>query len=105
MQDRGYVTLTNKRMHAERIGELVTERLVEQFEDLLDYGFTAQMEGELDQIAEGDAEWHKVLNEFYGDFSGKLAVAQQLDAFAHCSVRQQWAIGNHDGRHLWQAAQ
>jgi len=77
IQDRGYVTLTNKRFHAERIGELVTERLIEQFEDLLDYGFTAQMEAELDEIAEGDAEWRGVLNEFYGDFSGKLSVAQQ----------------------------
>ena len=79
IQDRGYVTLTNKRFHAERIGELVTERLVENFEDLLDYGFTAQMEGELDEIAEGDAEWQGVLNEFYGDFSGKLATAQQAE--------------------------
>jgi DNA topoisomerase-1 len=76
IQDRGYVTLTNKRFHAERIGELVTDRLVEQFENLLDYGFTAQMEGELDEIAEGDANWRGVLDEFYGDFSGKLTVAQ-----------------------------
>ncbi len=79
IQDRGYVTLTNKRFHAERIGELVTERLVEQFENLLDYGFTAQMEGELDEIADGAAEWQGVLNEFYGDFSGKLEVAQQSE--------------------------
>jgi DNA topoisomerase-1 len=79
IQDRGYVTLQNKRFHAERIGELVTERLIEQFENLLDYGFTAQMEEELDEIAEGDAEWRGVLNEFYGDFAGKLSVAQQAE--------------------------
>jgi len=77
IQDRGYVTLTSKRFHAERIGELVTDRLVEQFEDLLDYGFTAQMEQELDGIAEGDANWQAVLDDFYGDFSGKLTIAQQ----------------------------
>jgi len=80
IQDRGYVTLTNKRFHAERIGELVTDRLVEQFENLLDYGFTARMEGELDEIAEGDANWRGVLDEFYGDFSSKLTVAQDKES-------------------------
>ncbi len=77
IQDRGYVSLKNKRFHAERIGELVTDRLMEQFENLLDYGFTAEMEKELDQIADGEASWERVLDVFYGDFSGKLEVAQQ----------------------------
>ncbi|MCZ6619946.1 MAG: type I DNA topoisomerase [Gammaproteobacteria bacterium] len=76
IQDRGYVTLTNRRFHAEKIGELVTDRLVEKFENLLDYGFTAQMELELDQIAEGESDWRGVLDRFYGDFSAKLASAQ-----------------------------
>jgi len=76
IQDRGYVTLTNRRFHAEKIGELVTDRLVEQFENLLDYGFTAQLEQELDQIAEGEADWRGVLDKFYGDFSSKLKKAQ-----------------------------
>jgi len=75
IQDRGYVTLQNRRFHAEKIGELVTDRLVEKFENLLDYGFTAQMEQELDQIAEGDASWKSVLDEFYEDFSDKLVEA------------------------------
>ena len=77
IQDRGYVTLVNKRFHAEKIGELVTDRLVEQFENLLDYGFTAKLEAELDQIAEGGTGWRNVLDVFYTDFSGKLATAQQ----------------------------
>ena len=76
IQDRGYVTLTNKRFHAEKIGELVTDRLVEKFENLLDYGFTAQMEQELDQIAEGEANWRGVLDEFYVDFGNKLDAAK-----------------------------
>ena len=76
IQDRGYVTLTNRRFYAEKIGELVTDRLVEQFENLLDYGFTAQLELELDQIADGEADWRGVLNKFYGDFSAKLKNAQ-----------------------------
>ncbi len=76
IQDRGYVTLTSKRFHAEKIGELVTDRLVEMFENLLDYGFTAQMEKELDQIAEGEANWRGVLDEFYLDFGQKLDAAK-----------------------------
>jgi DNA topoisomerase-1 len=80
IQERGYVTLRNRRFYAERIGELVTDRLVESFANLLDYGFTAEMEQELDRIADGDLEWRKVLDTFYGDFSGKLSRASGADA-------------------------
>jgi DNA topoisomerase I len=79
IQERGYVTLRNKRFYAEKIGELVTDRLIENFRDLLDFGFTAQMEAELDRIAEGDVDWRAVLNRFYEDFSGKLDKAQAPD--------------------------
>ena len=75
IQDRGYVTLNNKRFYAEKIGDVVTERLNESFEDLLDYGFTAQLEEGLDKVSEGDVEWKKLLNDFYTDFEGKLEVA------------------------------
>ncbi len=76
IQERGYVTLTNRRFHAERIGELVTDRLVENFPDLLDYSFTAGMEGDLDQIAAGEKAWRGLLDVFYEDFYGKLEAAQ-----------------------------
>ena len=76
IQDRGYVTLKKKRFHAERVGELVTDRLVENFPDLLSYSFTADMESDLDQVAEGHKAWRGLLDAFYADFSGKLAQAQ-----------------------------
>ena len=79
IQDRGYVTLDNRRFHAEKIGELVTDRLVENFSDLMDYGFTASMEERLDDIAEGRTQWDGVLDNFYGDFSDKLEVARDKD--------------------------
>ena len=72
IQDRGYVTLRSRRFHAEKIGELVTDRLIEQFKNLMDYSFTAELEQELDQVAEGKLDWRWVLNEFYGDFSSRL---------------------------------
>ena len=49
IQERGYVSLVIRRFHAEKIGELVTDRLVEKFENPMDYGFTAEMERELDR--------------------------------------------------------
>ena len=80
IQDRGYVTLDNRRFHAEKIGELVTDRLVENFSDLMDYGFTASMEERLDDIAEGRTQWSGVLDNFYGDFSAKLETARDKDS-------------------------
>ena len=72
IQDRGYVTLNNKRFHAEKIGEIVTDRLNENFANLLDYGFTAQLEESLDKVSEGKVNWKNLLDEFYRDFEKKL---------------------------------
>ena len=79
IQDRGYATLTKRRFYAEKIGEIVTDRLVESFADLLDYSFTADMEQDLDQIASGNRQWLSVLDTFYGGFSRKLAAAARPD--------------------------
>ena len=79
IQDRGYATLKSRRFYSEKIGELVTDRLVESFEGLLDYSFTASMEGQLDQIAEGSTEWKNVLDTFYKDFSEKIEIASNPD--------------------------
>ncbi|MDY6827861.1 MAG: type I DNA topoisomerase [Pseudomonadota bacterium] len=76
IQDRGYVRLENRRFYAEKMGELVTDRLSESFRDLMDYGFTAELEALLDTVAEGGRDWKAVLNEFYADFHAKLSQAQ-----------------------------
>ncbi len=75
IQDRGYVRLENRRFYAEKMGEIVTDRLVENFTDLLNYDFTANMEGRLDEVADGDLEWKELLNNFYKDFKKKLETA------------------------------
>ena len=75
IQDRGYVTLRTRRFHAEKIGELVTDRLVENFTELLDYSFTASMEQQLDQIAEGSSDWKNVLDTFYDGFAEQIETA------------------------------
>ena len=76
IQDRGYVRLESKRFYAEKMGEIVTDRLMDSFNDLMDYGFTAGMEEQLDDVAEGSKEWKALLNEFYGDFKSKLDFAE-----------------------------
>lgn len=79
IQDRGYVHVENRRFYANKMGDIVTERLVESFSDLMGYGFTASMEESLDQVAEGNKDWIELLNEFYGDFTIKLEQAQNSD--------------------------
>jgi DNA topoisomerase IA len=51
IQDRGYVRVENRRFYAEKMGEIVTDRLEENFRELMNYDFTAQMEDRLDQVA------------------------------------------------------
>ncbi len=77
IQDRGYVKLENRRFYAEKMGDIVTQRLQNSFEDLLDYGFTASMEENLDEVAEGRKDWREVLDNFYSDFRSKLELAER----------------------------
>lgn len=79
IQERGYVKLANRRFYAEKMGDIVTERLVESFSDLLNYGFTADMEEKLDQIASGEQDWIKILDTFYSGFKEKLEKAENSD--------------------------
>ncbi|WP_323814685.1 type I DNA topoisomerase [Cellvibrio sp. NN19] len=75
IQERGYVRQENRRFYAEKMGDIVTERLVESFDDLMDYGFTANMEEALDVVAQGGKNWRSLLDEFYTGFSKKLTLA------------------------------
>lgn len=72
IQDRGYVRLEEKRFHPEEIAMIVTDLLVEHFEKIVDYKFTAKMEDELDEIAAGDKKWQNIIDEFYKPFAENL---------------------------------
>lgn len=50
------------------IGKVVTDFLIENFQDIMDYSFTAQVEKEFDEIAEGQKEWTKMIDSFYRPF-------------------------------------
>ena len=75
IQDRGYVHTENRRFFAEKMGDIVTDRLNESFQNLMDYSFTAEMEKTLDEIAQNRKVWLSELDAFYADFSHRLQVA------------------------------
>lgn len=72
IQERGYVSLKGRRFYAEKMGDIVSSRLTENFSELMDYGFTANMEEKLDDIAEGEVNWTQVLDQFYDGFTEQL---------------------------------
>ncbi|MBS9427328.1 type I DNA topoisomerase [Photorhabdus akhurstii] len=77
IQERGYVRVESRRFYSEKMGEIVTDRLEENFNELMSYDFTARMEDQLDQVASNKAEWKGVLDEFFTDFSEQLDVANK----------------------------
>ncbi len=77
LRDRSYVRLENRRFVPEDRGRLVTAFLTSFFARYVDTGFTASLEEQLDEIAEGNAQWRDVLRAFWTDFS--TAVAQTKD--------------------------
>ena len=79
IQDRGYVNVEKRRFYAQKMGDIVTERLVESFAELMDYSFTATMEDRLDDVAKGRMQWRELLDQFYQDFSETLLKAQNDD--------------------------
>ena len=72
IQDRGYVEQLDRRFFATDLGMKVTDKLVEHFPRVMDLGFTAHMEDQLDRIEEADLDWIGVLTEFYGPFKESL---------------------------------
>ncbi|MCP9767608.1 type I DNA topoisomerase [Lacihabitans sp. LS3-19] len=57
------------------LGIIVNDYLVENFEDVLNYKFTAKVENEFDEVAEGKVSWQKMIGNFYNDFHAKIEEA------------------------------
>jgi DNA topoisomerase-1 len=79
LQEREYALLDKKRFTPTDVGRVVNKFLTEHFTRYVDYGFTAQMEDELDEISEGKRDWIPVLDEFWKGFSKLLADKQEVD--------------------------
>ena len=72
IQDRGYVKLDQKRFAPEDKGMVVNDLLVEHFPTIVDIGFTAAMEADLDLVASGDKEWVPIIRDFFVPFDALL---------------------------------
>jgi len=77
IQNRGYVRMEERRFIPTELGKTVDKQLVENFPEIVDVNFTAEMEALLDHVADGKAKWQSVIKNFWGPFSEKLAVADK----------------------------
>ena len=87
IQERKYVEQLDRRFYATDLGEVVTDKLIEAFGELMDVGYTRSMESELDEIEENGTGWQAMLGKFYKGFSSALAVASETMTHAKAEVQ------------------
>ncbi|MEE8173089.1 MAG: topoisomerase C-terminal repeat-containing protein, partial [Alphaproteobacteria bacterium] len=78
LQDRNYVRLQRRRFIPEDRGRIVTVFLENYFRRYVEYDFTAALETELDNISDGQIDWHDVLSGFWTDFKGAVDETAEL---------------------------
>ena len=76
IQEREYVVKEGGRFTPSELGMVVTDLLLESFDDIFDVNYTARMEEELDEIEEGKLDWRAALDEFYTRFDRDLRLAE-----------------------------
>ena len=84
IQERKYVELNERRFYATDLGEVVTDKLIEAFPDIMDVGYTRDMEAELDHIEDERKDWVDVLDHFYKPFKSRLEWAH--DELGHAKA-------------------
>ncbi|MBW1766318.1 MAG: type I DNA topoisomerase [Deltaproteobacteria bacterium] len=75
IQNRKYAQKIQNRFHATDLGKVVTDKLIEAFPEILEVGYTRDMEQQLDDIEEKQADWVQMLKNFYGPFKKSLEAA------------------------------
>jgi DNA topoisomerase-1 len=79
LQAREYAILDKKRFVPTDVGRIVTRFLTEHFTRYVDYGFTAHLEDELDEVSEGKRDWIPVMDEFWKGFSKLITEKQSIE--------------------------
>ncbi len=74
---REYVVKDGKHLHTTPLGEVVTGLMKDKFQDIVDYDFTATMEGRLDQVESGEENWKALLKDFYQGFHQEMDQAEK----------------------------
>ncbi|HAT73050.1 MAG TPA: type I DNA topoisomerase [Elusimicrobia bacterium] len=76
--DRGYINREkDRKLLITELGALVTEKLKDFFKDIMEISYTASIEDKLDDIADGNMDWVKFMQDFYGPFAIELATAEK----------------------------
>lgn len=75
--ERRYIEKEQKQLIPTELGKIVNKLLTENFADIINVEFTAKIENEFDEIAEGKEEWKKMIREFYGPFAKVLEKAEK----------------------------
>ena len=70
--ERRYIVKEKKQLVPTELGEIVNKLLIENFTDIVNVEFTAKIENEFDQVADGKEEWKQVLREFYPQFEKEV---------------------------------
>ena len=73
---RGYIAKENKRLIPTELGKIVNDMMCKNFPDIVDVTFTATMEDELDDVEAGNADWRRIVSDFYGPFEKDLEKAE-----------------------------
>lgn len=79
IQARNYVEMEDKKFVPTDLGEAVTKLMKENFTDIVDVGFTADMENHLDEIAQGNAQWVEIVDKFYKNLKTELDNAENIE--------------------------
>ncbi|MCP3859030.1 MAG: type I DNA topoisomerase, partial [Phycisphaeraceae bacterium] len=87
IQDRNYALQEDRRFYATDLGEVVTDKMVEAFPRLMDFGYTRDLEKRLDAIEEEHVEWREMLRDFYGRFSESLERAHEELGHAKAEIQ------------------
>jgi len=77
LRERDYVEMDRKRFVPTDIGEIVSKFLTNYFDDIVDVGFTADIEDKLDAVARGERAWQPLLKEFWGPFKKRVDDTQE----------------------------
>ncbi|MCL2664530.1 MAG: type I DNA topoisomerase [Defluviitaleaceae bacterium] len=84
---RGYISRENKILYPTELGEVVNKLMVGNFEDVIDTGFTASMEDDLDRVEAGEIFWKDIIRSFYPDLEEKVKhVAETIE---HVEIRDE----------------
>jgi DNA topoisomerase I len=100
IQERFYVEKVDKKLIPTALGFAANDFLVANFPVVLDYGFTANMENDLDAVANGDKQWVPVIREFYTPFAQKLTQALESSERVKVEVETTDEICPNDGSPL-----